>query len=101
MDLASLAGFVTEMGSVTNAMSSLAFMTTGLYRVKKSSYFINTKSSLLRKVTVISFVANFLKMCTICPGSSDPFYIVSYCIKFVTTSWTQSNIDIDKYYLCL
>ena len=25
---------------------------------------------------------------TICPGSSDPFYIVSCCMKFVTTSWT-------------
>ena len=27
---------------------------------------------------------------TICPGSSDPFYIVSYYIKWVTTSWTYS-----------
>ena len=27
--------------------------------------------------------------CTICPRSSDPFYIVTYC----TTSWTHS---IDK-----
>ena len=26
---------------------------------------------------------------TICPRSSDPFYIVSYCIKWVTTSWTH------------
>ena len=25
---------------------------------------------------------------TICPGSSDPFYIVSYYIKWVTISWT-------------
>ena len=29
---------------------------------------------------------------TICPGSSDPFYIVNYCIKWVTTSWTHSSI---------
>ena len=28
--------------------------------------------------------------CTICPRSSDPFYIVSYFIKWVTTSWTHS-----------
>ena len=28
---------------------------------------------------------------TICPGSSDPFYIVSYYIRWVTTSWTHSN----------
>ena len=27
--------------------------------------------------------------CTVCPGSSDPFYIVSYHIKR-TTSWTYS-----------
>ena len=25
-----------------------------------------------------------------CPGSGDPFYIVSYHIKWVTTSWTHS-----------
>ena len=25
---------------------------------------------------------------TVCPGSSDPFYIVSYYIKWVITSWT-------------
>ena len=28
---------------------------------------------------------------TICPRSSDPYYIVSYCIKWVTTSWTYSR----------
>ena len=27
-----------------------------------------------------------------CPGSSEPFYIVSYYIKWVTTFWTHSNI---------
>ena len=26
----------------------------------------------------------------VCPRSSDPFHIVSYCIKIVTTSWTHS-----------
>ena len=29
---------------------------------------------------------------TVCPRSSDPFYIVTYYIKWVTTSWTQSKI---------
>jgi len=29
---------------------------------------------------------------TICPRSSDPFYIVSYYIKWVTTSWTHSTM---------
>ena len=27
---------------------------------------------------------------TVCPRSSDPFYIVSYYIKWVATSWTYS-----------
>ena len=31
---------------------------------------------------------------TICPRSSDPFYIVPYYIKEVTTSWTKSNCVI-------
>ena len=29
---------------------------------------------------------------TVCPRSRDPFYIVSYYIKWVTTSWTFSTI---------
>ena len=28
---------------------------------------------------------------TVCPGSSDPFYTVSYYIKWATTSWTHSS----------
>ena len=28
---------------------------------------------------------------TVCPRSSDPFYIVTYYIKWVTTSWTYST----------
>ena len=34
------------------------------------------------------------KYYTVCPGSSDPFYVVSYNIKWVTTSWTHSTTDI-------
>ena len=37
------------------------------------------------------FLAEFLYWSTICPGSSDPFYIESYNIKLVTTSWTHSK----------
>ena len=34
---------------------------------------------------------------TVCPGSSDPFYIVGYYIKWVTTSWTHSiYIELEK-----
>ena len=28
---------------------------------------------------------------TVCPGSSDPFYVVTYCMKWVNTSWTHST----------
>ena len=28
---------------------------------------------------------------TVCPGSNDPFYIVTHDIKWVTTSWTYSS----------
>ena len=31
---------------------------------------------------------------TLCPRSSDPFYIVTYHIKWVTTSWTHSTNNI-------
>ena len=33
-------------------------------------------------------------ICTICPGSRDPFYIVAYYTKWVTTSWTFSTVRI-------
>ena len=29
-----------------------------------------------------------------CPGSSDQIYIVSYNIKWATTSWTYSSLNI-------
>ena len=32
--------------------------------------------------------------CTVCPGNSDPFYIVTYYIKWVTTSWTYSTTQL-------
>ena len=28
---------------------------------------------------------------TVCPRSSNPFYIVSYCMKWLTTSWTMDK----------
>ena len=33
---------------------------------------------------------------TVCPGSSDPFYIVTYYMKWVATSWTYSMYFLDK-----
>ena len=32
-----------------------------------------------------------IKQYTVCPRSSDPFYVVIYNIKWVTTSWTNST----------
>ena len=29
---------------------------------------------------------------TICPISNDPFYLVTYYIKWVTTSWTEGIV---------
>ena len=31
------------------------------------------------------------KLCILCPRSSDPFCIVTYYIKLVTTFWTYSR----------
>ena len=39
---------------------------------------------------IIKLTITSTHLCTICPGSSDPFYIVTYYIKWVTTSWTHS-----------
>ena len=36
------------------------------------------------------------KYVTVCPGSSDPFYIVTYYIKWVTTSWTHGMLVVKK-----
>ena len=35
----------------------------------------------------------------ICPGSSDPFYLVRYYIKCVTRSWTDGTFEIQHYIL--
>ena len=39
------------------------------------------------------YLTQYFALClkpTVCPSSSDPFYIVAYYIKWVTTSWTHS-----------
>ena len=33
-----------------------------------------------------------------CPGSSDPFYVATYYIKWVTTSWTYSIFNLFDLY---
>ena len=38
---------------------------------------------------------------TACPRSSDPFYVVTYYIKWVTSSWTHSKLhhEMGHYFL--
>ena len=37
---------------------------------------------------------------TVCPKSIDPFYMISYNMKWVTASWTYSNnFDLRRQYL--
>ena len=40
----------------------------------------------------------FFPLHTVCPGSTDPFHVVTYYIKWVTTSWTHSMQIVDAYY---
>ena len=56
-------------------------------------------SILLRRV-------RYLKQYTVCSRSSDPFCIVTYYIKWVTTSWTDGRIYDDiiveqRQYICI
>ena len=37
---------------------------------------------------------------TVCPRSSDPFYVVTHYIKWVTTSWTYSKKNPQKTKKC-
>ena len=46
------------------------------------------------KYTITYIFACLFALHTVCPRSSDPLYIIGYYIKWVTTSWTHSTIDI-------
>ena len=37
-------------------------------------------------------MSRFFSIHTICTRSSDPLHIVTYCIKWVTSSWTYSML---------
>ena len=45
---------------------------------------------------IYEYFFNSATVSTICPGSSDPFYIVSYYMKLVTTSWTYGTVCTRK-----
>ena len=43
-------------------------------------------------MVTLKSVVNEVKLCyTLCPGSSDPFYVVTYYINGDTISWTYST----------
>ena len=61
------------------------------YRAKKNIYILLLFSQINIEWTIIHLKNNYqFRKCTVCPRSSDPFYIVSYYIKWGTTSWTYS-----------
>ena len=55
------------------------------YRYKINQYFLIVEKKTKKK-----------KKNTIRPRSSDPIYVVTYCIKWVTTSWTDSRENNKK-----
>ena len=56
---------------------------------KKSGIFKKcvTPNEYTKKITSV----DPFSLVTVCPGSSGPFYLVSYYIKWVTTSWTYCS----------
>ena len=42
-----------------------------------------------RRLNIVSSVlGSIMALVTVCPRSLDPIYLVTYCIKWVKTSWT-------------
>ena len=60
-----------------------------------SSFFIHTAKPQCKQTFCVLWIHQ-----TVCPRSIDPFYIVSYFIKWVTTSWTCSirHFIVTKWY---
>ena len=55
----------------------------------------STVTNALRQDTIKRKIFdNKFTISPICPRSSYPIYIVSYCMKWVTTSWTYSKFQI-------
>ena len=54
-------------------------------------HYLNPKGKIRKKVPDRNYLWTH---CSYCMSiSSDPFYVVSYYIKWVTTSWTYGTID--------
>ena len=55
------------------------------------SFVVQKKRSNLSATKIRSNREKADKKNTECPRGSDPFYIVTYYMKWVTTSWTDGN----------
>ena len=63
-------------------------------KIMKSFYVRNKWQHIYMNIIVFYFPDLYL---AICPISSDPFYIVSYYIKWCTTSWTYNIYKYDVF----
>ena len=50
------------------------------------------RTNLPRLYFVAGFLYQMVLQYSICPGSSDPIYVITYYVKWVTSSWTHSSL---------
>ena len=85
----------TEVMFKSSFLSYAYFMAVQLYAILRSIN-IMIKNILVKIVLqlidrlLVTYFTSVNHTYTLCSGSSDPFYIVGYYIKWVTTSWTHS-----------
>ena len=68
-------------------------------RHKRLTYWVSQKLPQICTTSALVYCKFILKQmqylsCSVCPRSSYPFYITTYYIKWVTTSWTHSSYPI-------
>ena len=59
---------------------------------RQSANTFKVKLGSFRKMTGYMLFLSFISY-TVCPRISDPFYILAYYIKWVTTFWTDGRLD--------
>ena len=76
--------FLDQMYRTLDTSVYREFCVGKILRVSKTTYLLDTLKFLTPhpKASKTGY--------TVCLGSSDPFYIVTFYIKWVTTSWTYS-----------
>ena len=61
---------------------------------KLLKYHVNDVASLLEVICLKK--KTIYEYNTVCPRSSDPFYIVTYYIKWATSSWTYGKYQLHR-----